>query len=251
MIQLEALTLGYGQQILLDHVSANLDGGGLIALLGRNGSGKSTLLRATAGLGTIKSGRILLAGKDLAELRPEELARTVSFVTTEKVRIPNLKCRDVVALGRAPYTNWVGRLQPQDREIVAKSLALLDMSAYAERTMDQMSDGECQRIMIARALTQDTPIILLDEPTSFLDLPNRYELGILLQKLAHKQNKCILFLTHELDIALTLCDSIALIDHQHLHYLPTRQMINSGHIERLFHNETITFDPKELRIRVR
>ena len=251
MIQLEALTLGYGQQILLDHVSANLDGGGLIALLGRNGSGKSTLLRATAGLGTIKSGRILLAGKDLAELRPEELARTDSFVTTEKVRIPNLKCRDVVALGRAPYTNWVGRLQPQDREIVAKSLALLDMSAYAERTMDQMSDGECQRIMIARALAQDTPIILLDEPTSFLDLPNRYELGILLQKLAHKQNKCILFSTHELDIALTLCDSIALIDHPHLHYLPTRQMINSGHIERLFHNETITFDPKELRIRIR
>ena len=251
MIQLEALTLGYGQQILLDHVSANLDGGGLIALLGRNGSGKSTLLRATAGLGTIKSGRILLAGKDLAELQPEELARTVSFVTTEKVRIPNLKCRDVVALGRAPYTNWVGRLQPQDREIVAKSLALLDMSAYAERTMDQMSDGECQRIMIARALTQDTPIILLDEPTSFLDLPNRYELGISLQKLAHEQNKCILFSTHELDIALTLCDSIALIDHPHLHYLPTRQMINSGHIERLFRNETITFDPKELRIRIR
>ena len=251
MIQLEALTLGYGQQILLDHVSANLDGGGLIALLGRNGSGKSTLLRATAGLGTIKSGRILLAGKDLAELRPEELARTVSFVTTEKVRIPNLKCRDVVALGRAPYTNWVGRLQPQDREIVDKSLALLDMSTYAERTMDQMSDGECQRIMIARALAQDTPIILLDEPTSFLDLPNRYELGISLQKLAHEQNKCILFSTHELDIALTLCDSIALIDHPHLHYLPTRQMINSGHIERLFRNETITFDPKELRIRIR
>ena len=251
MIQLEALTLGYGQQILLDHVSANLNGGGLIALLGRNGSGKSTLLRATAGLGTIKSGRILLAGKDLAELQPEELARTVSFVTTEKVRIPNLKCRDVVALGRAPYTNWVGRLQPQDREIVEKSLALLDMSTYAERTMDQMSDGECQRIMIARALAQDTPIILLDEPTSFLDLPNRYELGILLQRLAHEQNKCILFSTHELDIALTLCDSITLIDRPHLHYLPTQQMINSGHIERLFRNETITFDPKELRIRVR
>ena len=147
MIQLESLTLGYGQQILLDRVSASLDGGGLIALLGRNGSGKSTLLRATAGLGEIKSGRILLAGKDLAGLRPEELARTVSFVTTEKVRIPNLKCRDVVALGRAPYTNWVGRLQPRDREIVDKSLALLDMSTYAERTMDQMSDGECQRIM--------------------------------------------------------------------------------------------------------
>lgn len=156
MIQLESLTLGYGQQILLDRVSASLDGGGLIALLGRNGSGKSTLLRATAGLGKIKSGRILLAGKDLAGLRPEELARTVSFVTTEKVRIPNLKCRDVVALGRAPYTNWVGRLQPRDREIVDKSLALLDMSTYAERTMDQMSDGEASESCSARALSTRT-----------------------------------------------------------------------------------------------
>ena len=229
MIQLKDLTLGYGQRILLDRVSAKLSEGGLIALLGRNGSGKSTLLRAIARLGEIASGEVLLNGKEISRLRPEELAKIISFVTTEKIRIPNLKCQDVVALGRAPYTNWVGRLEARDREIVAQSLALLDMSTYAERTMDQMSDGECQRIMIARALAQDT----------------------LLQKLAHEQNKCILFSTHELDIALTLCDSIALIDRPHLHYLPTQQMINSGHIERLFRNETITFDPKELRIRIR
>ena len=168
MIQLEALTLGYGQQILLDHVSANLDGGGLIALLGRNGSGKSTLLRATAGLGTIKSGRILLAGKDLAELRPEELARTVSFVTTEKVRIPNLKCRDVVALGRAPYTNWVGRLQPQDREIVAKSLALLEKQVWDAVLLDLMLpnvDGLeiCRRI---RQMAGYLPVIIISARTS-------------------------------------------------------------------------------------
>lgn len=251
MIQLKDLTLGYGQRILLDRVSANLSEGGLIALLGRNGSGKSTLLRAIAGLGKISSGEVLLNGKEISRLRPEELAKIISFVTTEKIRIPNLKCRDVVALGRAPYTNWVGRLEARDQEIVAQSLALLDMSAYAERTMDQMSDGECQRIMIARALAQDTPIILLDEPTSFLDLPNRYELGVLLRKLAHEQNKCILFSTHELDIALTLCDSIALIDSPYLHYLPTQQMIGSGHIERLFQNATITFDPQELRVKIR
>ena len=114
-----------------------------------------------------------------------------------------------------------------------------------------MSDGECQRIMIARALAQDTPVILLDEPTSFLDLPNRYELGILLRDLAHRQNKCVFFSTHELDIALTLCDSIALIDQPKLYYLPTRQMIDSGHIERLFRNETVTFDARELRVVVR
>lgn len=251
MIRLDSLTLGYGQGILLDKVSADLNGGGLIALLGRNGSGKSTLLRTIAGLGKIKGGNILIDGKVLACLKPDELARTVSFVTTEKIRIPNLKCRDIVALGRAPYTNWIGRLQARDEEIVDGALELLGMSEYADRTMDQMSDGECQRIMIARALAQDTPVILLDEPTSFLDLPNRYELGILLRDLAYRQNKCVFFSTHELDIALTLCDSIALIDQPKLYYLPTRQMIDSGHIERLFRNETVTFDARELRVVVR
>ena len=251
MIRLDSLTLGYGQGVLFDKVSADLNGGGLIALLGRNGSGKSTLLRTIAGLGKIKGGNILIDGKVLACLKPDELARTVSFVTTEKIRIPNLKCRDIVALGRAPYTNWIGRLQALDEEIVDGALELLGMSEYADRTMDQMSDGECQRIMIARALAQDTPVILLDEPTSFLDLPNRYELGILLRDLAHRQNKCVFFSTHELDIALTLCDSIALIDQPKLYYLPTRQMIDSGHIERLFRNETVTFDARELRVVVR
>lgn len=251
MIRLDSLTLGYGQGVLLDKVSADLNGGELIALLGRNGSGKSTLLRTIAGLGKIKGGNILIDGKVLACLKPDELARTVSFVTTEKIRIPNLKCRDIVALGRAPYTNWIGRLQARDEEIVDGALELLGMSEYADRTMDQMSDGECQRIMIARALAQDTPVILLDEPTSFLDLPNRYELGILLRDLAHRQNKCVFFSTHELDIALTLCDSIALIDQPKLYYLPTRQMVDSGHIERLFRNETVTFDARELRVVVR
>lgn len=251
MIRLDSLTLGYGQGVLLDKVSADLNGGGLIALLGRNGSGKSTLLRTIASLGKIKGGNILIDGKVLACLKPDELARTVSFVTTEKIRIPNLKCRDIVALGRAPYTNWIGRLQARDEEIVDEALELLGMSEYADRTMDRMSDGECQRIMITRALAQDTPVILLDEPTSFLDLPNRYELGILLRDLAHRQNKCVFFSTHELDIALTLCDSIALIDQPKLYYLPTRQMIDSGHIERLFRNETVTFDARELRVVVR
>ena len=242
MIELKELTLGYGQRTLLETVNARITGGQLVALLGRNGTGKSTLLRAMMGLEKPQSGEITLQGKNIASLKPEKLARNISFVTTDKVRIANLRCKDVVALGRAPYTNWIGRMQDADREIVARSLASVGMSDYARRTMDKMSDGECQRIMIARALAQQTPVILLDEPTSFLDLPNRYELCSLLARLAHDEGKCILFSTHELDIALSLADSIALIDPPQLVCLPTDEMRRSGCIERLFKNQCVSFD---------
>jgi ABC-type cobalamin/fe3+-siderophores transport systems, ATPase components len=113
-----------------------------------------------------------------------------------------------------------------------------------------MSDGECQRILIARALAQDTPVILLDEPTAFLDLPNRYELATLLRRLAHDEGKCILFSTHDLDVALGLCDAVALIDTPDLHCLPASDMASSGHIERLFAGAGISFDPATLTIRL-
>ena len=251
MIQLKDLTLGYEQRTLLEKVSTHITGGQLVALLGRNGTGKSTLLRAIMGLEKPQNGEIALQGKNTASLKPEELARNISFVTTDKVRIANLRCKDVVALGRAPYTNWLGQLQGEDKEKVDTAMQLVGMSGYAEKTMDKMSDGECQRIMIARALAQDTPIILLDEPTAFLDLPNRYELCLLLQRLAQEEGKCILFSTHDLDIALSLCDFIMLIDNPQLYALSTSEMVASGHIERLFHNESITFDAKEMRVRVK
>ena len=251
MIQLKDLTLGYEQRTLLEKVSAHITGGQLVALLGRNGTGKSTLLRAVMGLEKPQNGEIILHGNNIASLKPEELARNISFVTTDKVRIANLRCRDVVALGRAPYTNWLGQLQGVDKEKVDNAMHLVGMDSYAEKTMDKMSDGECQRIMIARALAQDTPVILLDEPTAFLDLPNRYELCLLLRKLTQKEGKCILFSTHDLDIALSLCDTIMLIDNPQLYSLPTNEMITSGHIERLFHNESITFDAQAMKIRIR
>lgn len=251
MIELKELTVGYGQRTLLDKVSARLTGGRLVALLGRNGTGKSTLLRAMMGLEKPQSGEILLQGKNIASLKPEKLARDISFVTTDKVRIANLRCKDVVSMGRAPYTNWIGQLQAEDKERVTEAMSLVGMADYAEKTMDKMSDGECQRIMIARALAQDTPVILLDEPTAFLDLPNRYELCLLLRKLAQKEGKCIIFSTHDLDIALSLCDFIMLIDNPQLYSLPTPEMVISGHIERLFRNESITFDAKEMRVRIK
>ena len=251
MIRFENLTLGYGNRTLIENLSAHIKCGELTALVGRNGTGKSTLLRSIVGLGERIKGGISLNGTPIDKLSPAHLATTVAFVSTEKVRIANLRCRDVVALGRAPYTNWIGRMQEQDNEIVMRSMELVGMSSYADKSMDKMSDGECQRIMIARALAQQTPIILLDEPTAFLDMPNRYELCHLLQHLAHQEQKCILFSTHELDIATSLCDSIALIAPPKMHILPTEQMVQSGLIEKLFTSGIVNFDPATRSVSVK
>lgn len=250
-IELCDLTIGYGRRILLDRVSAAIDAGLLVALLGRNGTGKSTLMRAVAGLEKPLAGEIRLCGRPLRELPPQELAQIVSFVTTEKIRIANLTCREAVALGRAPYTDWLGRLDDADCRAVEHALAVVGMAAFAEKAMDRLSDGEAQRVMIARALAQDTPLILLDEPTAFLDMPNRYEVCTLLRRLAHDEGKCILFSTHELDIALALCDAVALIDSPQLHLLPVGEMVRSGHIERLFDSETVAFDAGTCKVTMR
>ena len=242
MIRLDDFSIGYGSRILLDKVNTSFSKGRLTALIGRNGSGKSTLLRAVAGLNRKYSGNIILDGRDIRSLSPDKLARFLAFVTTERTRIPNLRCEDVVAIGRAPYTNWIGRMQDIDRQAVTDAIRSVGMESYAKRTMDTMSDGECQRIMTARALAQDTPVILLDEPTSFLDMPNRYELVSLLRSLAHDKGKYVLFSTHELDVALRMCDSIALVDNGTLYHLPVNEMVQSGHIQRLFSSPGISFE---------
>ena len=211
MIRFNNLTLGYGLRTLIDSLTGEVRYGELTALVGRNGTGKSTLLRAIAQLGEIHSGDIFLNGKPIGDISPAELSTLVAFVTTDKVRIANLRCRDVVALGRAPYTNWIGRMQQQDNEIVEQALASVGMSDYADKTMDRMSDGECQRIMIARALAQQTPIILMDEPSAFLDFPSKVELMLLLRNLAHNQGKAILLSTHDVGIALKTADMLWLM----------------------------------------
>ncbi len=234
MIELKDFSIGYGARRLLSDVSLSIPGGCLTALVGRNGTGKSTLLRSIAGLNRNYSGDILVEGNVLNHLPPQRLAKMLAFVSTERTRIPHLKCEDVVAIGRAPYTNWIGHIQDVDREIVAKALSLVGMEAYAGRTMDTMSDGECQRVMIARALAQDTSVILFDEPTSFLDMPGRYELCSLLGRLAHEEGKCIFFSTHELDIALKMCDKVAVLDSTALEIYDAGELRDSGLIEQIF-----------------
>lgn len=212
MIRLENISLAYDGHTIIRESSAQLGRGELCALIGRNGTGKSTLLRAIIGLLKTSEGRILLDDEDVTTMADDAKARLISFVSTERIRVANLLCEDVVATGRAPYTNWIGRIQEQDRKIVAEALRTVGMETFAGRSIDTLSDGECQRIMIARALAQQTPIILLDEPTAFLDIPARFELCRLLRRLAQEQQKCILFSTHDIDAALPSCDSTLIIE---------------------------------------
>ena len=242
MIKLNDITLSFGSRKLIEHASAHFECGRMTALLGRNGTGKSTLLRAIASLGEVQGGAIEIGGRGLSELSNADLARMVAFVNTERVSVEAMTAYDLVAVGRSPYTDWSGRLRSSDHEAIERSIRIAGVEHLADRYVDTLSDGECQRVMIAKALAQDTPAILLDEPTSYLDMPNRYELCTLLGRLAHDEGKCVLFSTHELDIALTLSDNIALVDTPQLLYMPTREMIASGSIERLFDSPYIRFD---------
>lgn len=241
-VELNGVSVGYDQP-LLTGAEAQLNSGELVALLGRNGSGKSTLLRHIAGLLPLLSGEVLVGGKAIHSMSERERAKYLSMVTTRRSRVPQLTAFEVVGLGRSPYTNRLGRLSPHDREVVDHSLELVGISHLSHRLVSQMSDGENQRVMIARALAQDTDVILLDEPTAFLDLPNRYDLALLLKRLACERQKVIIFSTHDLDIAFQLCDRIMLIRERELTTLSTDEMRRSGYIEQLFSSSHIHFDP--------
>ena len=227
MIRLDNISLSYGLRTILRDVSLHLAAGEFCALVGRNGAGKSTLLKALT-----SNDNTLVDGTPLGALTPEKLAQKVAIVTTERIRIENLLVEDLVAMGRAPYTNWVGHLQDIDREIVSKAIEAVGMGDFAKRDTSSLSDGELQRAMIARAIAQQTPIILLDEPTAFLDIPTRFEVCRLLADLAHKEGKTIIFSTHDIDSALPVCDSFAIIDNGDLRKLPTSNA--AAEIERIF-----------------
>ena len=227
MIKLENITLSYGSRTVLRDVVMHLGKGELCALVGCNGAGKSTLLRA---LTSRKD--IIIDGTPLGELAPEKVAQSIAIVTTERIRIENMPVEDLVAMGRAPYTNWVGHLQDVDREVVTSAIEAVGLSTFSKRDISTLSDGELQRAMIARAIAQQTPIILLDEPTAFLDIPTRFEVCRLLAELAHKEGKTILFSTHDLDSALPVCDSFLIIEGDSLRKLPTAEA--KPEMERIF-----------------
>ena len=234
MIELKDFSIGFDHKLLLKDVDTVFPSAHLTALIGRNGSGKSTMIKALCGLNEHYSGEILINGVNVKSISKNKLATLISYVNTQRPRLANLKCHEVVALGRTPYTNWHGKLTEKDNLLIEQAFNKILMSEYFHRNFNSLSDGESQKIMIARAIAQDTSIILLDEPTSFLDLPTRYELAKLLKHLAHEEGKTIVFSTHELDLALKMSDEVCLVADSKLYNLPAAEMAHSPELKRLF-----------------
>jgi len=209
------LSIGYSKKGKTDIIQSGLDlqlsAGELVCLIGPNGSGKSTLLRTLTGLQKPLTGTTFIDGKDITRIKQNEKALMLALVLTERVDIENTTVYNLVSLGRHPHSDWWGNITPEEDTVIREAIEMVHMDHKMHQNINELSDGERQRAMIAKALAQDTPIIMLDEPTAHLDLPNRVEIMLLLHKLAHKTQKAILLSTHELDLALQAADRIWLI----------------------------------------
>ena len=228
---------------LLQGLNLSLEKGKLVALLGQNGAGKSTLLRALTCDERPISGTIKVNGRNLADMSQKDRSRLIGLVSTERIQAGALTVTELVGLGRQPHTGFLGRLDDEDHEIVRQSMDDAGIIGKANEYMASLSDGERQKAMIARALAQQTPIIILDEPTAFLDVASRIETMRLLQTLAHDRGKAVLLSSHDISQSLMLADELWLIttDRQVITG-STDELVASGAMDRLFDNRSIHFN---------
>ena len=247
MIHLENLSIGYrakhSPKVVVSGLSADIGGGELTCLLGANGVGKSTLLRTLSAFQPKLGGHIYIIGKELEEYADRDLARLLGVVLTERPDVHNLSVEDIIGLGRSPYTGFWGTLHQEDREAVARAAALVGIEPLLGRMADTLSDGERQKVMIAKALAQETPVILLDEPTAFLDFPSKVEIMRLLHRLSRDAGKAVFLSTHDLDLALQLADRIWLLDkEQGLSVGTPEDLALDGTLSRYFVRPGVGFD---------
>lgn len=215
-IRIENLSIGYpgkGEvKVVAGGINAAINSGELTCLLGTNGVGKSTLLRTLSAFQPKLDGKILIQGREIGEYTDKELSRVISVVLTEQCDVRDLSVTELVGLGRTPYTGFWGTLSKEDKRVVKEAVALVGIAHLAHRTMHTLSDGERQKVMIAKALAQETPVVYLDEPTAFLDFPSKVEMMQLLHRLSRQTGKTIFLSTHDLELALQIADKIWLMD---------------------------------------
>ncbi|MBD8388601.1 ABC transporter ATP-binding protein [Dysgonomonas sp. BGC7] len=231
------------QNMLYKNLSFNLYAGEMVCLLGANGAGKSTLLRTISKSQPILAGDIFLTDRNMTHYSEKELSQIIGLVLTDKTSTGGLLVRELVELGRYPYTGFFGQLGKYDKEVVEKSMADVGISHKANSYVAELSDGERQKVMIAKALSQECPIVLLDEPTAFLDIESRIEIMNLLHHLAMYQNKTILLSTHDIDMALLLSDRLWLLSREHgLTSGITEDIVLSGSMDHFFKGDNIIFN---------
>lgn len=251
-IRLCRLSTGYavkgGVKVVASQIDATIYRGQLTCLLGTNGVGKSTLLRTLAAFLPPLGGSIELLGKPLSAYTDPQLARVIGVVLTDKCDLRDMTVRELVGMGRSPYTGFWGKLSDEDLRKVDEALDCIRIRALSSRMVQTLSDGERQKVMIAKTLAQETPIIFLDEPTAFLDFPSKVEIMQLLLRLAHETQKTIFLSTHDWELALQLSDQLWLMDRQAGVVCGTPESLSQdGHLTRFFTRDGIRFDPENRR----
>ncbi len=253
-IEVSGLDIGYSKpelKVLHKNLNFAIKPGNLVSVIGGNGIGKTTLLRTISKLERPLKGEILIQNNSLSHIDNAEIAKIISLVLTHPPASKSLSVREFIALGRYPHTNWIGSLTEIDKQKIAKAIAVTEVRELLDYKCYQLSDGQYQRIAIARAITQDTPIIILDEPTTHLDLYHRAYVLKLLQNLTKQYQKTILFSTHEIELALQLSDQILLLHPEHVILDTPKNIINSGILSDLFPIDIIYFDPISQRFKVK
>jgi len=255
ILKTKNLSIGYStkkeQTVVSSKIDIELHHGELIGLVGANGIGKSTLLRTLTKVQKPLSGDVIINDTSLKKFNPNDLAKALSLVLTEQVTSKNLSVFELVALGRQPYTNWVGKLSDSDLTIVNLALQQTNIEELKLKKCFELSDGQLQKVMIARALAQDTDLIILDEPTTHLDMYHKAYVLKLLQKLVKDTNKTILFSSHEIDLAIQLCDKLIVMTEDNIGIDSPRNLIEKGAFNTLFPKDLIVFDKKTGSFRVK
>ena len=246
-IHIENLSIGYpgkgDVKVVASGICADINSGELTCLLGANGVGKSTLLRTLSAFQPKLDGEIRIQGKEIGEYTDKQLSRVISVVLTEKCDLRNMTVNELIGLGRSPYTGFWGTLSADDKEIVERSIALVGIPHLTHRMVHTLSDGERQKVMIAKALAQETPVIYLDEPTAFLDFPSKVEMMQLLHHLSRQTDKTIFLSTHDLELALQIADKIWLMDKVNGVTIGTPEDLSlNGSLSNFFARKGIVFD---------
>lgn len=246
-ISIRNLSIGYpgkkGTKVVAQDINASINNGELTCLLGANGVGKSTLLRTLSAFQPKLGGEIYIEGKEIGEYSDKELSHVISVVLTDKCDIRNMYVTELVGLGRSPYTGFWGNLSREDKQVVEHAIELVGITHLADRMVHTLSDGERQKVMIAKALAQETPVIYLDEPTAFLDFPSKVEMMQLLHHLSRQTDKTIFLSTHDLELALQIADKIWLMDKNNGLTIGTPEDLSlDGSLSLFFARKGIVFD---------